>query len=262
MPSSPRTLVVVPTYDEAANIETLLDRVREMSPRPHVLVVDDASPDGTADLVRRYALGTTGVFVLERTGKDGLGAAYRAGFRWALDRDYDRVVQMDADLSHPADRIPALLEALRDADVAVGSRYVPGGRVVDWAWSRRLVSRAGNLYVRLVLGLPVHDATAGFKAFRRDALVDIGATASTSDGYCFQIENTWRAVRLGLAVVEVPITFLERAEGTSKMSGSIVREAVRRVLVWRWQELTGTAPPPPVTTHADGDRGRGDHVAV
>jgi dolichol-phosphate mannosyltransferase len=252
VPSAPRTLVVVPTYDEAANIENLLDRVRAASPGIHVLVVDDGSPDGTARLVRRYASGTDGVFLLERSAKAGLGAAYRAGFRWALERDYEAVIQMDADLSHPAERVPALLDALRTADVAVGSRYVPGGRVVDWAWSRRVISRAGNLYVRLVLGLPVRDATAGFKAFRREALVGIGATDATSEGYCFQIENTWRAVRCGLDVVEIPITFVERAEGTSKMSGSIVGEALRRVLVWRWHELTGAASPRP--SEARGDR--------
>ena len=259
MPHSPRTLVVVPTYDEAANIECLLDRVRATAPCPDVLVVDDGSPDGTAQLVGRYAAGAGGgVFLLQRDAKDGLGAAYRAGFRWALDRGYDQIVQMDADLSHPAERIPALLEALRDADVAVGSRYVAGGRIVEWAWSRRLVSWAGNLYVRLVLGLPVRDATAGFKAFRHDALIAIGATESTSEGYCFQIENTWRAVRAGLDVVEVPITFVERAGGTSKMSGSIVREAVLRVLGWRLREVLGS--PHPDLSAQDRRVGGGDRA--
>jgi dolichol-phosphate mannosyltransferase len=181
--------------------------------------------------------GTGRVFLLSRTSKDGLGAAYRAGFAWALGAGYDAIVQMDADLSHPPDRVPALLEALRTADVAVGSRYVAGGAVSNWSWSRRLISWAGNVYVRLVLGLPVHDTTAGFKAFRRHALEDIGAVHSASNGYCFQIENTWRAVRLGLSVAEVPITFSDRTIGTSKMSRSIVAEALTRVIVWRWREL-------------------------
>lgn len=236
-PSS--VLVVVPTYDEADNIVTLLDRVRGAVPGVHVLVVDDDSPDGTVALVTAYAAAADGVFLLSRAGRGGLGAAYRAGFRWALERAYEVVAQMDADLSHPPDRLPALLEALGDADVAVGSRYVPGGRVDDWSPSRRLVSRAGNAYVRVVLGLPVRDATAGFKAFRREALVDIDALGTSSDGYCFQVENTWRAVRRGLRVTEVPIAFADRTHGASKMSGDIVLEAVRRVAVWRWHEVVG-----------------------
>jgi membrane protein DedA with SNARE-associated domain/membrane-associated phospholipid phosphatase/GT2 family glycosyltransferase len=244
---SHRTLVVIPTYNEAGNVTNVLDRVRAVAPAVDVLVVDDNSPDGTAALVTAqpgYAEqtspheGSTGrVFLLSRTAKDGLGAAYRAGFAWALAHSYDAVVQMDADLSHPPERIPALLHALDQADVAVGSRYVPGGGVDNWARSRRFISRAGNLYVRIVLGLPVHDTTAGFKAFRRDALERIGAVQSSSNGYCFQVENTWRAVRLGLRVREVPITFTDRTIGTSKMSGHIVAEALARVLVWRLGEL-------------------------
>ena len=244
---SPRTVVIIPTYNEAGNVTTVIDRVRAASPDVDILVVDDNSPDGTAPLVthhRGYVADDTGgqkgrgrVFLLSRTAKDGLGAAYRAGFTWALAHDYDAVVQMDADLSHPAERIPDLLHALTGADVAVGSRYTPGGAVSNWSLSRRLISRAGNLYVRLVLGLPVHDTTAGFKAFRRDALERIDAVESASNGYCFQVENTWRAVRLGLRVTEVPITFTDRTVGTSKMSGSIVAEALTRVLVWRWNEL-------------------------
>lgn len=207
-------------------------------------MVDDSSPDGTADRVAGHPAYGTRVHLLLRPGKAGLGAAYRSGFRWALDRGYDVVVQMDADLSHPPDRLPALLAALDEgADVAVGSRYVPGGGAVDWPLRRRLVSAGGNGYVRAVLGLPTHDTTAGFKAFRRSALERIGATTSESQGYCFQVETTWRAHRLGLRVVEVPITFRDRTRGTSKMDAAVVREALARVLAWRWEELRPTPLP-------------------
>jgi dolichol-phosphate mannosyltransferase len=232
-----KSLVVTPTYCEAANVTTLLDRVLAACDSD-VLVVDDNSPDGTAGLVRAHPQYHHRVHLLSRAGKEGLGAAYRAGFAWALEAGYDDVVQMDADLSHPPERLTALLAALDTADVAVGSRYVPGGALRDWPLRRRLISRAGNVYVRLVLGLPVHDATAGFKAFRADALTRIGALDSVSNGYCFQIENTWRASRRGLVVTEVPITFTDRGKGESKMSPAIVREALLRVLVWRWHELT------------------------
>jgi dolichol-phosphate mannosyltransferase len=236
--TSARAVVVVPTYNEAGNIITLLDRIRRAVPEIDVVVVDDNSPDGTAALVTAHPSYADGqVSLLSRTTKDGLGAAYRAGFGWALDRGYDDIVQMDADLSHPAERIPALLETLEVADVAVGSRYVPGGQVSNWPLGRQLISWWGNLYVRLVLGLAVHDMTAGFKAFRREALVRIGAVDSSSNGYCFQVENTWRAARRGMRIGEVPITFTDRSVGTSKMSTSIVAEALWRVLAWRWAEL-------------------------
>jgi len=248
-----RAVVIIPTYNEAGNVTTVLDRARQASPATDILIVDDNSPDGTAALVKNHPgfaeslpsvrsmgdLRTLGrVFLLSRTAKDGLGSAYRAGFAWAIVSEYDAILQMDADLSHPPERIPALLSALTGADVAIGSRYIAGGGVSNWSLSRRLISRAGNVYVRLVLGLPVHDTTAGFKAFRREALECIDAVDSASNGYCFQVENTWRAVRRGLRVVEVPITFSDRTVGTSKMSGSIVAEALGRVLVWRWQEIS------------------------
>ncbi|WP_183408046.1 glycosyltransferase [Nocardioides pocheonensis] len=236
-PATERCLVVVPTYDEAENIDRLLDAVLAAAPYADVLVVDDNSPDGTARLVTRRREFGERVWLLERPGKAGLGAAYRAGFAWALERGYDRIAQMDADLSHPPERVPALFAALDDADVSVGSRYVDGGGVANWAWRRRLLSWAGNLYVRLVLGTGVHDNTAGFKAFRREALEDIGVLESESNGYSFQIENTWRAAQAGLSVVEVPITFTDRTEGQSKMSGSIATEALTRVLVWRFSEV-------------------------
>jgi dolichol-phosphate mannosyltransferase len=235
-----RSVVVIPTYCEAANVAAVLDGVLAASDSD-VLVVDDSSPDGTAVRVRSHLQFGHRVHLLVRPGKAGLGAAYRAGFTWALEAGYDAVVQMDADLSHPPERLPALLDALADADVAIGSRYVRGGAVRDWPWSRRLISWAGNVYVRLVLGLPVHDATAGYKAFRREAMDRIRVLDSVSNGYCFQIENTWRACRAGLRVAEVPITFSDRGLGESKMSKDIVREALQRVLVWRWQELTGAS---------------------
>jgi dolichol-phosphate mannosyltransferase len=267
----PRTLVVIPTYDEAANVTAVVERVRHAVTALDILVVDDSSPDGTAAIVRGHpawvadhdeaSSGSGRVFLLSRAEKDGLGAAYRAGFAWALAHDYDVVVQMDADLSHPADRLPALLQALGEADIAVGSRYVRGGAVSNWSLRRRIISRGGNLYVRLVLGLPVHDATAGFKAFRRDALERIAAVESASNGYCFQVENTWRAVRLGLRVTEVPITFTDRTQGTSKMTRSIVTEAVTRVLAWRWDELVHRTPPP-AGVHLDPAEERADQHAV
>jgi dolichol-phosphate mannosyltransferase len=232
-----KTIVVVPTYNEAEGIIAMLDAVLKEAPDVDILVVDDNSPDGTATLVTGHREYTHRLHLLSRMNKDGLGAAYRAGFGWALAGSYDAIVQMDADLSHPPERVPVLLAALRHADVAIGSRYVRGGMVRDWSLRRRAISRGGNLYVQLVLGMAVHDATAGFKAFRREALVAIGAVHSESNGYCFQIENTWRANRLGLRIVEVPITFTDRAVGTSKMTGDIVREAMLRVLTWRWREL-------------------------
>jgi dolichol-phosphate mannosyltransferase len=236
-----KTLVVVPTYNEAEGILVLLDAVLREAPDADVLVVDDSSPDGTADLVAGHPAFQHHLHLLSREQKDGLGAAYRAGFDWALRGSYEAVVQMDADLSHPPERLPALVAALEHADVAIGSRYVRGGGVRDWPWRRRAISRCGNIYVRLFLGLPVRDATAGFKAFRREALEQIGAVHSESNGYCFQIENTWRASRLGLRITEVPITFRDRTLGQSKMSGDIVREAMLRVLTWRWRELTHDA---------------------
>ena len=254
------SVVVIPTYCEAANVTAVLDGVLAASPDSDVLVVDDNSPDGTAVRVRSHAHFRHRVHLLQRPGKAGLGAAYRAGFAWALEAGYDAVVQMDADLSHPPERVPALLEALDRADVAIGSRYVRGGAVRDWPLSRRLISWAGNVYVRLVLGVPVHDVTAGFKAFRREALTGIRVLDSESNGYCFQIENTWRACRAGLAVTEVPITFSDRGLGESKMSSAIVREALVRVVVWRWRELTGATTAvsgPPATEPV----GRHDAVA-
>jgi dolichol-phosphate mannosyltransferase len=248
--TTPRRVVVVPTYNEALNVGQVVDAVLAAVPDLHVLVVDDSSPDGTGELVRSHPEHGRRVHLLSQAGRGGLGAAYRAGFAWALDHGYDQVAQMDADLSHPPERLPALFAALADADVAVGSRYVRGGGVRAWGLHRRALSRGGNLYVRLVLGTGVHDSTAGFKAFRASALEAIDVLDSASNGYSFQIENTWRASRRGLRTVEVPIVFTDRTAGTSKMSGDIAREALGRVLRWRVDELRGREPRRPQRARA------------
>lgn len=231
-------LVVVPTYDERDSLPRALAALREHVPAADVLVVDDGSPDGTGELAERIAAedaGTGGrqaIHVLHRAGKQGLGTAYVAGFRWALERGYRTVVEMDADGSHRAEDLPRLLAALPGADLVIGSRWVRGGRVVNWPLHRQLLSRGANVYAWLAMGLPVRDATAGFRAYRADALAGLTLDEVASQGYCFQIDMAWRVLRTGGRVVEVPITFVERAEGTSKMSRSIVVEALVRVTVW------------------------------
>lgn len=232
-----KTLVIIPTYQEAGNITQVLDRVLAAAPSVDVLVVDDDSPDGTGALVTTHPEFCGRVSLLRRRPKSGLGVAYRAGYAEALDTGYDAVIQMDADLSHSPEDVPVLLTALEQADVVIGSRYVPGGHTVGWPLSRRLISWAGNLYVRATLGLPVRDATAGFRAFRASALTAIDVLHSHSDGYAFQIETTWRARRRGLRIVEVPITFTERVAGASKMSTAIALEALVNVLGWRLSSL-------------------------
>jgi dolichol-phosphate mannosyltransferase len=227
-----RVLVVVPTYDERLNLEPVVGRVRSAVPAADVLVVDDASPDGTGEIADRLAAEDDQVHVLHRVGKQGLGSAYLAGFGWGLQRGYDVLVEMDADGSHQPEQLPDLLAALADADLVLGSRWVSGGSVVNWPRSRELLSRGGNTYVRLVLGLGLRDATGGFRAFRRETLDKLDLDAVASQGYCFQVDLARRAVSQGLRVVEVPIEFVEREHGVSKMSGAIVREALWRVTVW------------------------------
>ena len=231
-----RTLVVIPTYNEAESIAGLMEQVLAAHPGVDVLVVDDGSPDGTADIVDKAMTAESRLHLLERTAKEGLGAAYRAGFRWGLDRGYDALVEIDAGFSHPPDRLPALLGALKTADVAIGSRYAPGGATVGWSPTRKAISRLGNAYVRFVIGLPVHDATAGYRAFRAEVLRALAVESSESNGYCFQIEMAHRAWQEGFRIVEVPITFTERVAGTSKMHRGIVLEALVRVTGWA---LTG-----------------------
>lgn len=237
-----RVLVVVPTYNERENIPGALARLREHVPAADVLVVDDGSPDGTGALVEELAAqdeptrGRRAVHVMHRTGKLGLGTAYLAGFAWALERGYDVVVEMDADGSHRAEDLPALLAALPDADLVLGSRWVPGGTVVNWPANRLFLSRGANIYTRLALGIPLKDATGGFRAYRADLLRTIVGQDVASQGYCFQIDMAWRAVRAEARVVEVPITFVEREQGHSKMSNTIVAEALLRVTWWGMQE--------------------------
>lgn len=231
-PAVARVLVVIPTYNEAPNLVAILERVRTSVPDADVLVVDDASPDGTGALADERASADPRVHVLHRTAKAGLGAAYVAGFRWGLARDYDALVEMDADGSHAPEQLPGLLAGLDAADLVLGSRWVPGGSVVDWPRRRELLSRGGNAYARVLLGLPVRDATGGYRAYRRAVLDSIDLDDISSQGYCFQVDLVLRAVRGGFTVAEVPIRFVERAAGTSKMDRAIVTEALWRVTVW------------------------------
>jgi dolichol-phosphate mannosyltransferase len=225
-------LVVVPTYDEAENLLPIAHRLHEAVPGAHLLVVDDGSPDGTGRLADELAASSDWAHVLHRTEKAGLGAAYVAGFAWAAERGYDVVVEMDADGSHAPEQLPRLLAALEHADVVLGSRWVPGGQVQNWPRHRQLLSRGGNAYTRLLLGLPLHDATGGFRAYRREVLDALPLADVHSQGYCFQVDLAWQAWRSGARVVEVPITFVERVRGESKMSRDIVLEALWRVTVW------------------------------
>jgi len=233
-----RVLVVIPTYDERENLPTALERLRNAVPDADLLVVDDGSPDGTGELAEKIAeqeaelAGRSVIHVLHRTGKLGLGTAYITGFRWALERGYDVIVEMDADGSHRAEDLPRLLDAVSDADLVIGSRWVPGGSVVNWPVSRQLLSRGGNTYTRLALGLPLRDATAGFRAFRAETLAAMPLDEVASAGYCFQVDMAWRVQRAGGRIVEVPITFVERELGRSKMSRAIVVEALANVTVW------------------------------
>ncbi|HZX97199.1 MAG TPA: polyprenol monophosphomannose synthase [Myxococcales bacterium] len=224
-----RACVVLPTYNERENLPGIVPRILEASPRLDVLVVDDNSPDGTGALADALAARDPRVRVLHRQRKEGLGRAYLAGFAQALAAGYGRILEMDADFSHDPARLPALLEA--DADVALGSRYVPGGGTVNWGFGRRLLSRGGSLYARTILGIPVRDLTGGFKCFRRVVLEKLDLASVRSSGYAFQIELTYRALRRGFKVVEVPITFVDRRVGKSKMSRRIVAEALW--MVWK-----------------------------
>ncbi len=227
-----RVAVLIPTYNERDTLPVLLRRLREVVPDVDVAVLDDNSPDGTGQVADRLAASDEQVHVIHRAGKEGLGAAYLAGFRWALAEGYDAVVEMDADGSHRPEHLPALLAAAADADVVIGSRWVRGGSVVNWPLHRKALSVGGNLYVKLLLGMPVNDATAGYRVYRADALRAMGLQDVDSQGYCFQTDLTWRAVRTGLRVVEVPITFVEREVGTSKMSHDIMTESLRRITGW------------------------------
>jgi glycosyltransferase involved in cell wall biosynthesis len=225
-------LVVVPTYNEAENVDLIAQRLRAAVPEAHLLVVDDGSPDGTGDIADRLAAADPQIHVLHRTEKAGLGAAYIAGFAWARERGYAVVVEMDADGSHAPEELPRLLAALRTADLVLGSRWVDGGEVRNWPKSRELLSRGGNAYARIALGLPLRDATGGYRAYRRVVLDRLALADVASQGYCFQVDLAWQAWRAGFRVTEVPITFVERERGESKMSKAIVAEALWRVTWW------------------------------
>ncbi|WP_280760480.1 polyprenol monophosphomannose synthase [Prescottella agglutinans] len=248
---STRTLVIIPTYDERENLPLIVGRLHAALPGAHVLVVDDGSPDGTGVLADELAAADDAgrIHVMHRTEKNGLGAAYIAGFRWGLARDYTVLVEMDADGSHAPEQLHRLLEKVdAGADLVLGSRYVPGGTVVNWPKHREWLSRGGNIYSRLALGVKIRDITGGYRAYRREVLETLDLGAVESHGYCFQVDLAWRAINDGFTVTEVPITFTERELGESKMSGNIVREALLKVTQWglakRWaktKKLVGSS---------------------
>jgi dolichol-phosphate mannosyltransferase len=249
-----RAVICLPTYNERENLAPILTAIHAVEPRVDVLVVDDGSPDGTGELADALAARDPRIDVLHRPGKQGLGRAYLAGFQWALVRGYGLVLEMDADFSHDPAHLPALLAAAQGADLVLGSRYVAGGRTVSWGVGRKLVSLGGSLYARTILGVPVRDLTGGFKCFRREVLEAIDLPSVASSGYAFQIELTFRALRRGFRVVEVPITFADRRLGQSKMSGGIVLEAVRNVWAMRVSEFARAAARGPRPAHAAARR--------
>jgi dolichol-phosphate mannosyltransferase len=234
-----RTLVVLPTYNEILNVEPMLRTLRKVVPQCDVLVVDDGSPDGTANLAEEVAEDVGQITVLRRTKKSGLGGAYRAGFAWGLERAYDHFVEIDCDFSHDPNALPTLLSAADDHDVVIGSRYIPGGHIPKWSLSRQLLSRGGNQYASIMLGLGVADSTAGYRVYSKKALELIDFPTVSADGYGFQIEMTYRAKRAGASIIEVPITFTDRELGESKMSRAIVVEALWLVTKWALERPFG-----------------------
>jgi dolichol-phosphate mannosyltransferase len=236
-----RVVVVIPTYDEAENLAWIVGRMRAAQPDVDVLVVDDGSPDGTGRIADELAAADPAVGVVHRTSKAGLGAAYLHGFRVALDAGYDVIGEMDADGSHQPEQLHRLLDAVHHADLVLGSRWVPGGSVVNWPVRRELLSRGGNLYVRLLLGIDVRDATAGFRLFRRATLEKIDLQGVQSTGYVFQTDMVARTLAAGLAVREVPIEFVERVRGDSKMSGAVATESLRRITAWGLRQRAAQA---------------------
>lgn len=237
----PEILIILPTYNESLNLPTLLRRLRDAVPDAAILVVDDNSPDGTGELADRLRADYRDLHVLHRPGRAGLGAAYRAAYDWALERGFSTLVQMDADGSHRPTDLPRMLMTADRYDVVVGSRWVAGGGVVNWPLRRMILSRAGSLYARIMLGLPFRDITGGFRVFSAHALRTIDTASVDSRGYCFQIEMLMRSHDAGLSIAEVPITFVEREFGESKMSGNIVSEALLAVTSWAWRRRTSPA---------------------
>lgn len=238
-----KPLVIIPTYNEADNVSGIVARLRAAVPESDVLIADDNSPDGTGEIADRISADDGAVHVLHRRGKEGLGAAYLAGFSWGIERGYGLLVEMDADGSHQPEQLPMLLRAAAGADLVLGSRWVPGGRVPNWPKSREVISRCGNLWTQLALGIRLKDATGGYRVFRRATLQGIDLDDVASAGYCFQVDLAWRTIRRGFRVREVPITFVEREYGNSKMSRGIVLEALIRTTLWgarhRLQQLGG-----------------------
>jgi len=231
-----KTLIVTPTYNERKNIRELVSTLFELNPDFHILVVDDSSPDGTAEIVEELQADCANLHLLSRNEKTGLGSAYIAGFNYALERDYEAVVQMDADMSHDPKDVPLLIEAIENADLAIGSRYLSGINVVNWPLQRLIISYGANIYTRLVTRLPVRDATGGFKCWRREALEAINLDGVRSQGYSFQIEMTYRAWLKGFRITEIPIIFVDRTVGESKMTRSIMLEAavmIPRLRIWK-----------------------------
>lgn len=243
-----KVLVMIPTYNERSSLPVTLARLRAAVPDADVLVIDDNSTDGTAEWADEQSAADSAVQVMHRQAKNGLGQAYLAGMRWGLDRGYEVLVEMDADGSHQPEQLPALLERIESgADVVLGSRWIPGGSVHNWPLARQVISRTGNLYTRLALGIRLGDPTGGFRAYRREALEAIGLDEVQSQGYCFQVDMAWRATQLGLDVQEVPIAFVEREQGVSKMSRNIIGEALLNVTGWgikyRMDQLRGRRTP-------------------
>lgn len=232
-----KTLVIIPTYNEIQSLPRQIEGVRQVAPDVDILVVDDASPDGTGDWADAHANSDDHVHVLHRRAKQGLGVAYRSGFAWALERSYESVVEMDADGSHRAQDLPLLLAKAVEYDLVIGSRWVRGGHVENWPLHRKFLSTNANRYVRLALAIPVKDATAGFRAYNAATLRQLNLDEVESQGYCFQVDMTWRTILAGGSVAEVPITFVERDLGASKMSGAIIREALTKVTLWGIQRL-------------------------
>lgn len=230
-----RTIVLIPTYNERENLENIVSAIFGVVPHVHILVIDDNSPDGTGQIADNLAASDERVHVLHRRGKEGLGRAYLAGFDWALAGDWERVFEMDADFSHDPKYLPIMLEAAESADMVVGSRYVSGGGTENWGLGRKIISRGGGLYSRMILGIPVQDLTAGFVCYRRQTLERIDRAAVTSTGYVFQIELKYRVHRAGMTIREVPIVFPDRVAGTSKMTSGIAREAITQVWKLRWR---------------------------
>lgn len=234
-----KSLVIIPTYNEIDNIEKMLSTLTSLYPELSILIIEDGSPDGTADVVKRFMKENSKINIIERTGKLGLGTAYIAGFRWALERDYEFIFEMDCDFSHDPADIPKLLEAAQTNDLAIGSRYIDGIRIINWPMHRLLLSYFAGVYTRIITGLQVLDATGGFKCFTRNALKSLNLEKVFSNGYSFQIELNFKIWSKGLNVKEVPIVFTERRDGQSKMSGGIVWEAIFAVIKLRLRKIFG-----------------------